>query len=77
MASLKKSIEYNKPEGFSRLGHQLLGNARTYGFLDLEPLAQKLEKIKDKADLQINGPKLLRELYEWIVTTKQNLNIEP
>ena len=52
-------------EVFHRIGHQLKGNASTYGYDDLEALGIRLEDEMTAFDLaKANG--LIREFQEWL-----------
>lgn len=62
---LKKSLEQNSVNEFHRIGHQILGNARNFGFTELEPLASKLESIQEK-DLPNQGPGLIKAFSDWL-----------
>lgn len=65
LATLKLSLKNNSVLGFHEVGHQLTGNARNYGFLLLEPLADRMEKLSSK-DLHYSGPLLLAEYAKWL-----------
>ena len=62
---LKLAINKNSVEDFNRIGHQLMGNAKSYGFESLVPLAVKMEKLLP-SDLPINGPLLTEEFSLWL-----------
>ncbi len=62
---LKKSIQLDSVADFNRIGHQLLGNARNFGFYTLEPIAAKLESLK-KENLREQGPSIINEFSEWL-----------
>lgn len=68
---LKLSLENNSVQEFNRIGHQILGNARTFGFLDLEKIAEKLNELTPKS-LKEKGPELLLEFEIWITCQKQS-----
>jgi HPt (histidine-containing phosphotransfer) domain-containing protein len=72
LKSLKASIEARSPQAFQKIGHQLMGNARSFGFDELEKIGVKLEKIR-KEEVATLGPELLREFSDWIESTKHNL----
>jgi HPt (histidine-containing phosphotransfer) domain-containing protein len=57
---LRKGLETNSVEAFHRIGHQVMGNARSYGFDNLEPIANRMESL-DSSELQVLGPQLIEE----------------
>ncbi len=65
LATLKLSLKNNSVLGFHEVGHQLTGNARNYGFSNLEPLADRMEALLSK-DLHYCGPLLLAEYSKWL-----------
>ena len=65
LATLKLSLKNNSVTGFHEVGHQLTGNARNFGFSNLETLADKMEKISIK-DLPYSGPLLIAEFSKWL-----------
>lgn len=62
---LEKSIFENSIEAFHRIGHQLSGNARSFGFPELESLGQRMEKLSLQA-LASEGSTLVKELSTWL-----------
>lgn len=62
---LQKSLKENSVTEFNRIGHQLSGNARNFGFDALEPIAQKMEKLT-AAELPVRGPDLINEFKMWL-----------
>lgn len=62
---LKKSLEDNSTTEFHRVGHQLKGNARSFGYPDLEPIAIRMESLPD-AELQNVGALLIDEFSSWL-----------
>jgi HPt (histidine-containing phosphotransfer) domain-containing protein len=49
--SLRTALLDRKLEEFKRIGHQLKGNAASFGYSDLEKLAIQMEIAGDKQDL--------------------------
>ncbi|MGE3974716.1 MAG: Hpt domain-containing protein [Bdellovibrionales bacterium] len=45
LVTLRENLNEKKDDEFKRIGHQLKGNASTFGFLDLEKIAINLEKV--------------------------------
>jgi len=66
LAELEKALAAANFEPFKRLGHQMKGNASSFGFNDLATLAEKLEKLGAK-DAH-TAEKLLGEFKSWIIT---------
>ncbi len=48
--SLKTSLSQNSFEEFKRIGHQLKGNAISFGYPDLEKLAIQMEQAAEAQD---------------------------
>lgn len=49
--SLQSALRSKAFEEFKRIGHQLKGNAASFGYPDLEKVAIQLEVAGEKADL--------------------------
>jgi HPt (histidine-containing phosphotransfer) domain-containing protein len=62
---LRKGLEENSISEFKRLGHQVKGNARTFGFIDLESIAIKMEQVST-SNLQELGPILIDDFLNCI-----------
>lgn len=62
---LEKSISENSLEAFHRIGHQLSGNARSFGFPELESVGLRMEKLSSQA-LATEGLQLVAELSSWL-----------
>lgn len=65
LESLQNSLKENSVEEFHRIGHQLVGNAKNFGFDNLEPLAHRMEQLK-ASELNVAGPTLLKEFSSWL-----------
>ena len=50
---------------FKKKGHQMLGNARSYNFASLEPIALRFDNLLP-FDVLKTGPLLLEEFSSWI-----------
>lgn len=68
---LEKSISENSIEAFHRIGHQLSGNARSFGFPELEGLGLRMEKLSLQ-DLATEGLALTEELSSWFLSQLKN-----
>lgn len=71
---LRQAAQNNDVEPFNTLGHQLKGNAPTYGYDDLAELGKKMEALS-AAELATKGPQLLSEMESWIKTTESRLPV--
>lgn len=65
LETLTKSLQDGSVEEFNRIGHQLVGNARNFGFSVLEPLAAKMESLSSES-LKEAGPRLLTDFTTWL-----------
>lgn len=61
---LQKSLHDGLVVEFNKLGHKILGNARTYGFESLEPLAARMNSLKQE-ELAEQGPIIISEFKQW------------
>ena len=62
-------------EEFKTLGHQIKGNAVSFGFDDLVVIGEQMEKLDDTM-LSIEGGKLLGDFKVWIEATEKRLERE-
>ncbi len=69
---LEEALEKNKVDEFRRVGHQIRGNAVSFGFQELESLGDRLEAL-DMHSVITSGPDLLQELRNWILVTEKKL----
>ncbi len=72
LAELEKALATSNFEPFKRLGHQMKGNASSFGFNDLAVLAEKLETVSIK-DNSLAAEKLLGEFKTWIIKKEAEL----
>ncbi len=75
LATLRFSLETNSLEAFHKIGHQIIGTAKNYGFSSLEPIAARMEKLS-AAELIHQGPLLIEEFSTWLnnQNLKQSIN---
>lgn len=73
LQKLQKAVAEGRVEDFKVVGHQLKGNAPSYGFDDLAVIAKKLELVSAE-NLKTVGVSLLEEYAGWIQTTEVQLN---
>lgn len=68
----------NSPQGiddFKTVGHQIKGNASSFGFNDLVGIGEQMEKLT-AAQLASEGQRLLNEFLQWINATERRLESE-
>lgn len=69
LESLKASIADNTfPDEFKRLGHQLKGNAASFGYSDLEKIAIQMEIAGEKQD-RMEAMRQLQLFEQWVSGT--------
>lgn len=66
-ATLCESLEKNSAQEFKRIGHQLAGNAESYGFPELGKIGVKMESLNDSS-LVSEGSQLLNAFKHWLDT---------
>lgn len=66
-ATLADSLEKKSIQEFKRIGHQLAGNAESYGFPELGQIGVKMESLNETA-LMTEGPQLLSAFKNWLET---------
>lgn len=69
---LRMAAQNNDVEPFNTLGHQLKGNAPTYGYDDLAELGKKMEALS-ASELSTKGQELLNAMELWIRETESRL----
>ncbi|CAN5642083.1 hypothetical protein BH10BDE1_BH10BDE1_11550 [soil metagenome] len=62
-------------EEFKVVGHQIKGNAVSFGFDDLVSIGERMEKIS-VANMSSDGSKILSEFWAWIERTEKRLATE-
>ena len=66
------------PQGvddFKTVGHQIKGNASSFGFNDLVSIGEAMEKLS-AAQLSSDGQRLLHDFWQWIIVTEKRLETE-
>ncbi len=71
--TLEKGLKSNDVSDFQRIGHQLKGNARSYGFPELESIALSMEKVT-LPTLKDTGAQVFNKFSEWVQTTRKKLS---
>ena len=67
LASLAQAFDSGDYEMFAMVGHQLKGNATTFGFDDLEKIARELEAA-GKTESRDEARRSLDSLEQWLST---------
>lgn len=60
-------------DDFKVVGHQIKGNATSFGFNDLVSIGEQMEKL-NPSQLQSEGARLLNDFWKWIVATEKYLD---
>lgn len=63
--SLKSALELNTYEEFKRVGHQLKGNAASFGYMELEKVAIQMEQAGEKRD-HLEATRQLEAFEQWL-----------
>lgn len=71
---LKAALQENNVEPFRVLGHQLKGNAPTYGYDDLAKLGEEMEALSPE-DFRTRAPMVLAAFETWIQDTESRLPV--
>lgn len=70
---LKQAAAEGRIEDFKVVGHQLKGNAPSYGFEDLAVIARKLELVTVET-VSTDGQSLLKDYEQWLTNTQAKLH---
>ena len=65
LAALEKALQEKDESVFNRVGHQLKGNAPTFGYDDLAEIARRMETASPVNDFA-QAEALVAELREWL-----------
>ena len=70
--TLQKSLSENSVKEFNRIGHQLVGNATSFGFDELVPIASQMEDLTtDK--LPSEGSELIQQFKNWLQSARNRI----
>ena len=72
--TLSQALTTNDVSSFKKIGHQMKGNASTFGFDELVGLAKRMEAIDDK-NIGQNGPPIVEELKSWVTIKTQEYKV--
>lgn len=75
LAALQISLDQGAVKELNHVGHQILGNAQTFGFLDLEEIGRKLNDLTEQS-LKEMGPVILSEFKSWILDQSSTTSVE-
>ncbi len=70
--TLQKSISENSVKEFNRIGHQLVGNAPSFGFDELVPIASQMEDLTPDT-LTSEGGELLNRYKVWLQSAQEKI----
>lgn len=59
---------------FRRVGHQLRGNATSFGFNELLKIADHLHEV-NLENISQTGPSIIHQLQTWLVEKKKSYNL--
>lgn len=62
-------------EDFKTVGHQIKGNASSFGFNELVSIGEAMERLS-APQLASEGSRLLEDFWQWIVATEKRLETE-
>ncbi len=67
--NLKTALQNADASLFKKIGHQLKGNATSFGFDELAELGKKMETV-DPSNIKSLAPMLLSDFDRWIQSKK-------
>ncbi len=70
--TLQKSLSENSVKEFNRIGHQLVGNAPSFGFDELVPIASEMEDLTPDS-LTLRGSELLNQFKVWLQSAQKKI----
>ncbi len=73
--TLQASLAENSVKEFNRIGHQLVGNATSFGFDELVPLASQMEDLKCE-DLASQGSDLVGQFETWLKSAEKKISLK-
>ncbi len=68
------ALEKSDVSIFKKIGHQIKGNASSFGFDDLTLIGIRMHKLEAE-DLQLEGSNILSELKTWIELKRKSYHI--
>lgn len=70
LSQLRAALEKSEYEAFHKIGHQLKGNAATFGYDSLGLLGERMEKAGEARD-RAEAESCLTELQGWLESQKK------
>ena len=74
LKDLENAVEKLDVTVFRKVGHQLKGNASSFGFDELLTLSARMHNIDD-SNITVDGPTIIEDLKTWVTKKKQSLGI--
>ena len=65
LATLAEALQKNDFETFKKLGHQIKGNASSFGFEDLAEIGKRMNQVNEES-FSAEGEKLLDDFRSWL-----------
>ena len=62
---LESALKQNQIKDFQRIGHQVKGNAPSFGFDDLAEVARRMEKVSSE-NIQTVGLEIINDFKRWL-----------
>jgi len=73
LEALRKDLNSKVNTEFKRIGHQLKGNASTFGYMDLEKIAKDLELVGESIDWE-HAKSLVDHFERWLIKETEQLS---
>lgn len=70
VTQLQEAVSSGSVEVFKRIGHQIRGNASSFGFEDLAQIGTEMEEL-DSSTIAIDGKDILEKLNIWIAAKEK------
>lgn len=74
VTQLQEAVSSGSVEVFKRIGHQIRGNAASFGFEDLADIGSRMEDL-DSSTLALEGQEILSSLSTWIAAKEKEFSI--
>lgn len=72
LEKLKQAVMEKDADAFKNLGHQLKGNAPTYGYDELATIGKNMETVTTE-DISTKGQSIISDFAHWIEVTESQL----
>ena len=74
LKELRSSLESGDVTAFRKIGHQLKGNATSFGFDDLLTLATRMHELTPE-NFSADGLLIVNDFHHWIIDKKKKYSI--